>query len=147
MELTKAKKLFESFQKISSDFKLAGSARRGKQSGLHDLDLIYIGKEIPTNLPGFEYNVVGDRIVRGKYQGELIDIYRCEAEEYGAMLLYLTGPKMYNIKMRAKAKHKGFKLNQYGLFNLDGKRIVSKTEEAIYQTMGFAFKDPALRGV
>lgn len=145
MDLQTAQGIFIEFKEFDKNFILAGSARRKKETDLHDLDLIYVGDEIPTEIPNFEITVSGDKIVRGLYKGEQIDIYRTEKDSLGAMLLYLTGSKQYGIKMRAKAKYKGYRLNQYGLFDKKGRRIAGQTEQEIYDALGYPYKEPELR--
>ncbi len=149
MNLQTAIAIFNKFKSTDNNFYLAGSARRGKKDDLHDLDIIYKGTQIPVDKLeklGFEFKVVGDKIVRGSYKGFDIDIYKAEPEYFGAMLLFLTGSRKYGIKMRAKAKYKGMKLSQYGLFDrVTNERIAGKTEQEIYDAMGYPYKEPELR--
>ena len=42
---------------------------------------------------------------------------------WGALLMHATGSKRNNIKMRAKAKHKGLKLNEKGLWKGDERSL------------------------
>lgn len=145
MDLKKALQIFNHLKKFDKNFILAGSARRKKIDNLHDLDVIYVGENIP-NIPNLQETVRGEKIVRGILNGEQIDIYLSQPDSLGAMLLYLTGSKQYSIKMRAKAKYKGMKLNQNGLFNAKtGELIASKTEESIYKAMGYEYKKPEMR--
>ena len=60
------------------------------------------------------------------------------------MYLYFTGPKAHNIGMRARAKAKGLRLNQNGLFR-DGVRIASKTEQDIFDALGETYQEPGER--
>ena len=149
MDLQTAHKIFNEFKSIDPNFFLAGSARRKKEKDLHDIDLIYLGSEIPTNKIkklNFDFTVVGEKIVRGTYKSCPVDIYKAEQEYFGAMLLFLTGSSKYGIKMRAKAKYKGLKLSQYGLFNRETNELIAgKTEEDIYEAMGLKYKEPELR--
>jgi DNA polymerase/3'-5' exonuclease PolX len=52
------------------------------------------------------------------YLNELyrIDIILLPYESYYSGLLYFTGSKEFNIKIRSKAKILGYKLNEYGLY-------------------------------
>jgi DNA polymerase (family 10) len=44
------------------------------------------------------------------------------------------------------AKQKGWKINEYGVFDENtGRRIAGKTEEGIYQLMGYRFIPPEKR--
>jgi DNA polymerase (family X) len=147
MNLQKAHKIFDYLKDIDNNFFMAGSARRGKKEDLHDLDLIYVGEKIPY-IPGYAAFIKGKDIVRLTIKGESVDIYRTDKINFGAMLLFLTGPQMYNIIMRAKAKRNGMLLNQKGLYNREtGELIVSESEEDIYNALGINYKEPELREI
>lgn len=60
-----------------------------------------------------------------------LDVFRVPPDEYVPMLLYSTGSKLFNIRMRGKAKRKGMLLNQRGLFK-DGKKIEDLNNEKAY---------------
>ena len=68
-------------------------------------------------------------------KGLQVDIVMCEPDEFGACLLYLTGPYHYNVEMRGYAKSKGLKLNEKGLWK-DDERVAGKTEQSIYKALG-----------
>ena len=147
MNLEKALEIFDYLKSIDDNFVLAGSARRGKKEGRHDLDVIYVGEKIP-NLPGHAAFVQGKDIVRVILKGEQVDIYRTDPESLGAMMLYLTGPQEYNIIMRAKAKRKGMLLNQKGLYDRETREFIAgETEQDIYNAMELEYKPPELRGI
>ncbi len=50
----------------------------------------------------------------------------------------------HNIALRAIAVHRGWKLNEYGLFS-GRRRIAGATEEEIYKKLGLAFIPPEMR--
>ena len=56
-----------------------------------------------------------------------MDIFRAPKISQHAMLLYATGSKLFNIKMRARAKRMGYLLNQHGLYK--GKKLLKITSE------------------
>jgi DNA polymerase/3'-5' exonuclease PolX len=64
-------------------------------------------------------------IHRGAYYK--MDIFRADPAHYYAMLLYATGPKGLNMAMRAKAKSKGYLLNQRGLYK--GTKKINKATD------------------
>ena len=115
MNSEKALQIFDKLTEVSENFILAGSARRKKQGDLHDLDIIFLGDNIPI-IPNESIIVNGDDMKRIKLDGEQIDIHKCSIEKLGSMLLYFTGSKTYGIKLRYKAKKMGYKLNRWGLF-------------------------------
>ena len=60
--------------------------------------------------------------------GLQVDVRAVPEESYGAALLYFTGSKAHNIALRAIADHRGWKLNEYGLFS-GKRRIAGSTED------------------
>jgi histidinol phosphatase-like PHP family hydrolase len=73
-----------------------------------------------------------------------IDLRVVAAESFGAALQYFTGSKAHNVNLREIAIRKGYKLNEYGLFEGD-LRLGGETEESIYQALGLAWIPPELR--
>lgn len=79
-----------------------------------------------------------------------VDIYRTTDDEYPFMLLYLTGPKEFNIVTRIKAKNKSLLLNHKGIFKVnEGKktkiRKKLKTEKEILEYIGHKYVKPEKR--
>jgi DNA polymerase (family 10) len=75
-----------------------------------------------------------------------VDLRIVEEKSYGAALQYFTGSKDHNVTLRSLAIKKGFKLNEYGLFDkTTEKYIAGKTEEEIYNKIGMQYKEPELR--
>jgi len=147
MNLEKAHRIFRMLLDIDENFHIAGSARRGKKEDLHDLDVIYVGERVPP-IKGHAAFVKGKDITRYTIFGEQVDIYRTDPENFGAMLLFLTGPQEYNIIMRAKAKRKGMLLNQKGLYDRETREFIAgETEQDIYNAMELEYKPPELRGI
>jgi DNA polymerase (family 10) len=58
--------------------------------------------------------------------------------------MYFTGSKAHNIALRALANERGWKLNEYGLFDGE-RRIAGATEEEVYGKLDLAFVPPELR--
>lgn len=84
-----------------------------------------------------------------------VDLRVLPDASFGAALMYFTGSKDHNIRLRGRALDMGMTLNDYGLFPEDGeeepphkrgvKPIVSKTEEEIYAKLGLAWVPPEMR--
>ena len=55
--------------------------------------------------------------------------------------------KGYIIGYKKRAKDKGWKLTEKGLFDESGKMIAGKTEESIYQKFDKNLKSPEQRGI
>ena len=155
MNLQKALTIFAKLEHFSPAFILAGSARRGKIEDLHDLDVIYLGKEMPT-LPFGELISGAENKREYKIDGEQVDLIRATKETLPFALLYFIGSKKFNIRMRAIAKKKGYRLNQESLRKIiaevDSKKLSSielaqhLNEGYIKETDGFLrlFSKPIL---
>lgn len=121
---------------------IAGSLRRGKDT-VGDVDLVVPRQVAREEVEGFgEWMQGGERKIRLKLAGKLqVDIVMCEPDEFGACLMYLTGPYQYNIEMRAEAKALGFKLNEKGLWRGD-ERVAGRTEREIFKALGLKYCTP-----
>jgi DNA polymerase (family 10) len=132
---------------------VAGSIRR-RRPQVKDADLLLVDVSDPAwaklNRAGGRYAKMaswGPVKAQLRYFKFQIDVRRVDSVASGAALEYFTGPKGHNVGMRAKAKRKGLKLNEYGLFDLaSGTRIAGDTERSIYEALGHPWKPPQLRG-
>jgi DNA polymerase (family 10) len=66
-------------------------------------------------------------------------------KSFGAAMQYFTGNKDHNVELRKIAIKKGWKLNEYGLFDKNNKQIAGKTEEEIYKKLGLDWMPPEMR--
>ncbi len=76
------------------------------------------------------------------------DIRVVPPESFGAALQYFTGSKQHNVKLRDFAARKKIKLNEYGVFQVDGgkeRRLGGRTEEEMYAALGLPIMPPELR--
>ncbi len=110
----------------------------GGDSGLADVFIRFAGVERVLANGGSKASV----LLRGGIQADLRIV---SAEQRGAAMQYFTGSKAHNIALRDRALSRGWKLNEYGLFNGDDQSIASHTEEDIYAALGLAFIAPELR--
>ncbi len=130
---------------------VAGSIRRRKET-VGDLDILAVSSK-PK--PVMDYFVSRPWVVRVLGKGEAkssvkaengmdVDLRVLEEKSYGAGLLYFTGSKEHNIRLRELAIKKGLKLNEYGLFQ--GKKMIAgKTEEEVYKALGLEYVPPEMR--
>ena len=65
-------------------------------------------------------------------------------DSFGAALQYFTGSTAHNVKLRQLAIGKGYKLNEYGVFE-DETRLAGATEEDVYACLGLPWIPPELR--
>lgn len=134
---------------------LAGSIRRKKET-IGDIDIVITAderkwKRIIREITGFPS--VKKVLAAGKTKASLIlknniqvDVRIVHDEEYGAALLYFTGSREHTIRLRTLAKKRGWKLNEYGVFEeKSGKRLAGETEEEIYALFGMKWLAPEER--
>ncbi len=91
--------------------------------------------------------VIRPNDIDSKYK---IDIFRADPDMYYSQLLYSTGPKDFNIKMRSKAKKLGYLLNQNGIFKKVGSgwQKINKpedTEEVLSKYLDMDYLPPEKR--
>jgi DNA polymerase (family 10) len=131
---------------------VAGSIRRRKET-IGDADILIASKNPKESMDHF---VKLESIVRvlgkGKTKatvefdnGFQADLRVIEKKSFGAALQYFTGDKSHNIKVRKIAIDKGYKLNEYGMFNKKGKSIAGKNEDEIYKKLGMATPPAEIR--
>ncbi|MFZ2100810.1 MAG: DNA polymerase/3'-5' exonuclease PolX [Oricola sp.] len=130
---------------------IAGSYRRRKET-VGDLDILVTARDGAAVIARFvTYNEVEDIVSRGTTRSTVIldsgfqvDLRVVPEESYGAALFYFTGSKAHNIELRKRAIKRGWKLNEYGLFE-DDTPIAGRTEEEIYEKLSLPFISPPLR--
>lgn len=136
--------------KYCTQYEIAGSIRQGKEM-VGDVDLVVlpnmpVSEFIEKVKEVIEYEYGGDKKIFGMYLGRPVNIFITDAESYGACLYQSTGPAMYNVHKRRLAKTKGYKLNEYGLFNREtGEKVAGATEESIFKALGWSYKIPTER--
>ncbi len=129
----------------------AGSMRRWKET-IGDVDLLVTGGspeatiEAFTSMPGVE-EILASGSTKASVRIEetlQVDLRVVSKSEWGAALMYFTGSKEHNVRLRALAREQGLKLNEYGLFKGEEK-LSSRTERAVYRKLGMAWVPPELR--
>jgi len=76
----------------------------------------------------------------------ILDIRFIPYKSYYTSLLFMTGSKQFNIKMRKIAKKMNYKLNEYGLY-LNSKKIKIKCEKDIFKKLNMKFIQPKYRNI
>jgi len=132
----------------------AGSLRRMKET-VGDIDVLACGKNGAEIIRYFARNPNAVRVLaEGETKGSVtvrageterqVDLRVVDASEYGAALLYFTGSKAHNIKLRGLAKERGLKISEYGVFR-GTKRLASREEEDCYRVLGMPWIPPEMR--
>ncbi len=131
----------------------AGSLRRMAET-IGDVDLLVASGGPGPVMEAFTSLAAVDRVLaKGDTKSSIVtrkglqvDLRVVPLEVWGAALIYFTGSKAHNIRIREMAVRKGLKLNEYGLFQAkSGKLIVAETEEEVYAHLGLPFIPPTLR--
>jgi DNA polymerase (family 10) len=132
---------------------VAGSLRRWKET-VGDIDILVTSKDptpimehfvtLPSVTQVLAHGVTKSSVMLS--EGIQADIRVIEPQSFGAALQYFTGSKTHNIALRSLARQHGWKLSEYGLFDVKtDQRIAGATEEEIYQKLDMAWIPPELR--
>lgn len=161
----------------------AGSLRRGKET-IGDIDVLVCAddpgaaSEAFTSMPGVVSVLASGRtkssvryalepdLGRWKMEGKSgdaeerpsvqVDLRVVPEGSWGAALMYFTGSKEHNVRLRERALKSDLTLNEYGLFPEDREAegspqsrgvapVAGRTEEEIYERLGLPLIPPELR--
>ena len=155
----------------------AGSLRRGKET-IGDIDVLVVAQDIEAAHEAFcTMPEVAEVIARGDTKSSVrfgldldggrwgvldeqsravqADLRVVPKESFGAALMYFTGSKEHNVRLRERAQQRGLTLNEYGLFEDDGKGpapqkrgltpIASASEAEVYRALEVMEIPPELR--
>jgi len=133
----------------------AGSYRRGKET-VGDLDMLATSTDAAAVMDHFaEFEDITSTIVRGDTKMSVrlddefqVDLRVVPEESFGAALQYFTGSKEHNVQIRGKAKQLGLKINEWGVYKVDGeteKWVAGKSESDVYKTLDLPCFEPELR--
>lgn len=142
-------------EKIGDNYlklKGVGSYRRGCAT-VGDVDMLAIKKPGPTTPIQRDFSKLCDYIIRlgdkkmtGRYRHTQVDIQIVTEEEWPAALQYFTGSQEHNVMLRSLAKKKGWKLNEYGLWDRETtERIPVATEKELYEKLLGHYVEPEER--
>ncbi len=130
---------------------VCGSIRRKKEI-VRDIDVLVAGDDwarvskLFTSMPEIDEVIVeGETKTSCRLASGINTDLRVVSEaSFPYALMYFTGNKEHNVKLRGIAKKRGLKLNEYGLF--DGENpFILPSEAAVYEFLGLAFVPPELR--
>lgn len=131
----------------------AGSLRR-MRSTVGDLDILVAAKdagpvmEAFVSLPGV-LRVLGKGGTKASVEfgdGVRAQVWVHAPEKFGTALVYATGSKEHNVRLRELALDKGLSLSEHAFLKVDGSgEILCATEEEVYKTLGLPWIPPELR--
>ncbi|MCC5786365.1 MAG: DNA polymerase/3'-5' exonuclease PolX [Phycisphaerales bacterium] len=158
----------------------AGSLRRGKES-IGDIDILAVADDPAsthkafTSLPGVlqvlasgktkssvRHTLETDADRWGKLSDAApavqVDLRVVPEASWGAAMLYFTGSKEHNVRMRERAIKRGMTLNEYGLYKADEddkdkkppqergeKPVAGDTEQSVFKALDLVYVEPELR--
>jgi len=137
------------------DIEVAGSVRRKKDT-IKDIDILVTSKKPSVVMKEFiRLDLVKEVLAHGETKSSVIstdnmqvDLRVVSHDSFGSALLYFTGSKEFNVRLRQLAIKLGYKLNEYGVFLVKGakeKKLAGKTEEEIFSLFKMAYIAPELR--
>jgi DNA polymerase (family 10) len=129
----------------------AGSVRRFRDS-VGDIDVLVTSSRPRVVMDAFtSLALVKQVLSAGETRASVlthadlqIDLRVVPHASFGAALQYFTGSQQHNVKLREMAIRKGYKLNEYGLFQ-DDVSLAGATEVEIYAALGLPWIPPELR--
>lgn len=132
----------------------AGSLRRMRET-VGDIDILACGRDGAKIIGAFvrgpgvlrvlaEGDTKGSIVLRAGDIERQVDLRVVDEKEYGAALLYFTGSKAHNIKLRGLAKGRGLKISEYGIFR-GAKRLAGREEKDCYRILGMPWIPPEMR--
>lgn len=160
-----AVELVESLRKVkgAERVEFAGSLRRGRET-IGDIDILAACRDEEAMREAFcTHESVTQVLARGDtkcsvrldVRGLVIqsDLRLVPKASFGAALLYFTGSKEHNVRLRELAIRRKHRLNEYGLFKgLDEKPqhsgekpVAAASEEDVYKALGLPFIPPEIR--
>ncbi len=138
-------------QVLRADY--AGSLRRMAET-IGDVDLLVASTDAEPIMDRFTaLPHVGRILAKGPTKSSIVtteglqvDLRVIEPAVWGAAMIYFTGSKAHNVRIREMAVRRGLKLSEYGLFHAeDGELIAAETEEIVYERLGLPYIPPTLR--
>ncbi len=129
----------------------AGSVRRFRDS-VGDIDILVTSSQPHKVMEAFtSLGLVKQVLSAGETRASVlthadlqIDLRVVPHACFGAALQYFTGSQQHNVKLREIAIRKGFKLNEYGVYQ-DDVSVAGETEQDVYAALGMQWVPPELR--
>ena len=135
------------------DAAYAGSLRRMRET-VGDIDVLVASADpAPVHAALRDSPLVVKVLAAGEKKTSVLtvrglqaDLRVVEPEAWGAALVYFTGSKAHNVRVRERAVRQGLTLNEYGLFDREtGARVAGASEAEVYAALGLAEIPPPLR--
>lgn len=144
---------------------VAGSYRRRKET-VGDIDILVVSDrpdDVMEHFTGFPRVAAvdakgGTRSTIRLQSGLQVDLRVIPEKSFGAALVYFTGSKEHNIRLRARAEKQGLRISEYGVFKHPARKkkaakddpwagqwLAGRAERDVYAAVGLAWIPPELR--
>lgn len=131
---------------------LGGSLRRMRAT-VGDIDILAAAKDSSAVMDAFVNRkdvarVLGKGETKASVefrQGLRAQLWVHPPEHWGTALVYATGSKDHNVRLREYALKKGFSLSEHSLTREDGSEITCEREEQVYEALGLPWIPPEIR--
>jgi DNA polymerase (family 10) len=141
---------------------VGGSLRRWRET-IGDVDVLVESEDLQAVVDAFAgWERANDVIEAGENKASIrlndvrVDLRVVVPDEFGSALQYFTGSKEHNIRLRNYAIARGYKINEYGVFDISdvedpdagqrvGERVAGETEESMYEALDLPWMAPELR--
>jgi len=150
-----AEEILNSLKRVSGikEISICGSLRRQKET-IRDIDILVLSRKgaEPKIMDKFvSLPQVRSVIAKGHTRSSIltkegwqVDLRVVEAKSWGAALIYFTGSKNFNVRLRQLAIKKGLKVSEYGVFKAD-RYLCGKDEKEVFAKLGLPYIVPELR--
>ncbi|MEW6401899.1 MAG: DNA polymerase/3'-5' exonuclease PolX [Chloroflexota bacterium] len=149
-----AQELCEQLKKVKGvvDAQPAGSLRR-MRSTVGDLDILVASKDPQAVMDAFVklprvHRVLGRGDTKSSIEfndGMRAQLWVHPPEKFGTALVYATGSKDHNVRLREIALSKGLSLSEHSFLKKDDTELFCESEEEVYKTLGLPWIPPELR--
>ena len=89
-------------------------------------------------------------LARDKHPARRIDIHWVHKKAFWPAVVYFTGSKAFNVKMRVHAQSKNLKMSEYGIFSAarkNAKALNVRSERQVFESIGFGYVEPHKRSL
>jgi len=131
---------------------LGGSLRRMRAT-VGDIDILAAARDSRAIMDAFVNRKDVARVLgKGETKSSVEFTHGLQAqlwvhppEHWGTALVYATGSKDHNVRLREYALKRGYSLSEHALQRKDGSEVTCEREEDVYKTLGLPFIPPELR--
>jgi DNA polymerase (family 10) len=131
----------------------AGGSLRRMRETIGDIDLLAAASDSQAVMEAFVQQPNVLRVLgRGETKtsvefnnGLRAQLWVHPPEEFGTALVYGTGSKDHNVRLRELAQKKSLSLSDHSFLKPDGSEILCATEEEVYALLGLPWIPPELR--